>query len=60
MAPILSDRSEESLDDAYLVYRNYRQAPKRRITLETVGWSLGIALMAYMLFAAIAGILYAG
>ena len=60
MAPNISDRASDPLLEAYLRATASRQAPKRRITFETVAWSLGVALMAYLLFVAVAGILYAG
>jgi hypothetical protein len=56
----MMNQPDEPLDEVLLAYRTYRQAPKRRLTWETIGWSLGMAVMAYMLLAGIAGIIYAG
>jgi hypothetical protein len=57
MTQATHDNSSPSLDEFYL---RYRSAPKRRISFELVAWGLGIALVSYMLFAAVAGIIYAG
>ena len=57
MTQITSDDSTPSIEEMHL---RYRAAPKRRVSFELVAWGIGIALVSYMLFAAIAGIIYAG
>ena len=59
MASNIKNPSDD-FTDAYLTYLASRHAPRRKITMETIGWSLVVAVTGYMLFVAVAGILYAG
>ncbi len=58
MSQLSGDDSSTSIDEIYLRYKS--TARPRRLNLEAIAWTLGIMLVAYMLFAAVAGIIYAG